>query len=81
MSMKPWAHSSRLDCWALVPSRKSRLKYMLRVSKLALLSSKKAAWLNGATPARARALATAVWREGRRRVGAYACGCMDSIVE
>src|SRR5689334_1758931 len=77
--MKPWAHSSRLDCWALVPSRKSRLKYMLRVSKVAELSSKNAAWLNGEKPARAAALASAVWLKRERRAGAIAWVCRDCM--
>jgi hypothetical protein len=56
-----------LDCCALVPSRKSRLKYMLRVSKVAVLSSKKAAWLIGDT-GKGAALARAVGagENGRR---------------
>jgi hypothetical protein len=46
-----------------------------------VLSSKKAAWLIGATPASARALAMAEGRAIKERVGANACGCDDSIVD
>jgi hypothetical protein len=54
---------------------------MLRVSSVALLSSKKAAWLDGEKPARAAALARAVWLRREKRAGGRAWGCMDSMVK